>query len=81
VIEEMNRRLATGPGQRLADLARRVSQAADDDWALPGRPEPEDPEAPEDILYDSSRHWLDQLQAYRAHKGQPPLDLPEDYGQ
>jgi hypothetical protein len=77
VIAEMNRRLA-GLGQRLADLARRVGSAADDDRALPGRPEPEDPETPEGILYDSSRHWLDQLRAYRAHKGQPPLELPGD---
>lgn len=76
VINEMNRRLRDGPGQRLADVARRTAQAAENaDWDLPDRPEPADPEVPEDILYDSSRHWLDQLQAYRAHKGQPPLDL------
>jgi hypothetical protein len=80
VIEQMNRRLA-GLGHRLDGLAQRAQQAADADWDLPGRPEPEDPEAPEDILYDSSRHWLDQLQAYRAHRGQPPLDLPEDYAE
>lgn len=77
VIEQLNQRLADGPGQRLAGLAERTVQAADDaGWELPDRPEPEDPEVPEDILYDSNRHWLDQLQAYRAHKGQPPLELP-----
>ena len=75
LIADLNRRLADGPGRRLASLARRVEEAADGDWALPARPEPADPEIPEDILYDSSRRWLDQLQAYRAHKGQPPLDL------
>jgi hypothetical protein len=74
-IEELYRRLADGPGQRLADLKRRTAEAAEGDWELPDRPEAEDPEVPEGILYDSSRHWLDQLQAYRAHKGQPPLDL------
>jgi hypothetical protein len=78
VIAEMNRRLA-GLGQRLDGLAQRAQEAADADRELPGRPEPEDPEIPEDILYDSSRHWLGQLQAYRAHRGQPPLELPEDY--
>ena len=84
VIEQLNQRLADGPGQRLADLARRTGAVADDtDWNLPGRPEPEDPEALEDtggILYDSNRHWLDQIQAYRAHKGEPPLDLAGGYG-
>jgi len=78
-INELNRRLREGPGQRLASLAQRTRETADADWDLPDRPEPEDPEIPEDILYDSSRHWLDQLQAYRAHKGQPLLELPEDY--
>jgi hypothetical protein len=84
VVEQVNQRLA-GLEQRLADLAQRTRQAADDaDWELPGRPEPEDPEALEDtggILYDSNRHWLAQLQAYRAHKGDPPLDLPVEYDQ
>jgi hypothetical protein len=80
VIAEMNRRLA-GLGQRLDGLAQRTQQAADTDWELPERPEAEDPEVPEDILYDSSRHWLDQLQAYRAHRGQPPLELPEGYAE
>ena len=79
-INELNRRLREGPGQRLASLAQRTVEIADDgEWHLPDRPEPEDPEVPEDILYDSNRHWLDQLQAYRAHRGDPPLDLPEDY--
>lgn len=75
-IEELNRRLDDGPWQRLADLKRRVTEAADGDWELPDRPVPDDPEVPDGILYDSSRHWLEQLQAYRAHKGQPPLNLP-----
>ena len=79
LVEQVNQRFA-GLEQRLADLAQRVHAAADDaDWELPDRPEPAEPEVPEDILYDSSRHWLTQLQAYREHRGQPPLNLPEDY--
>ena len=79
LIADLNRRLAEGPGRRLAELAQAVETLATaDDWNLPDRPEPASPEVPESILYDSNRHWLDQLQAYRAHKGQPPLELPED---
>ena len=77
-FDELNQRLDDGPWQRLTDLKERVTEAADADWELPDRPEAEDPEALDDrdeVLYDSERHWLDQLQAYRAHKDQPPLDL------
>jgi hypothetical protein len=79
MITELNRRLAEGPGRRLDALAQQVrDRAASVDWNLPARPEAEDPEALEDrdgLLYDSDRHWLAQIQAYRAHRGQPPLNL------
>lgn len=66
---------------RLAQLAERVVARWDEtEFNLPDVPEPD--VAPDDdgLLYDSRRHWLDQLTAYQAAKAgtTPPDSGPED---
>ncbi len=78
VIAEINRKLAAPRGKLAALKDRARELAAGTDFGLPDRPEPDDPEALDDrdeVLYDSERHWLDQLNAYREHQGKEPLDL------
>lgn len=58
--------------ERLGDLwARLVDLAGDPTPNLPGRPVPSPAGRDESAwLYDSGRHWLDQLKRYRAEKAE-----------
>lgn len=54
----------------LAEDAARISREFDPD--LPARPEPDEPDVDRDaLLYDSRRHWLDQLAVYQRVIGGP----------
>ena len=58
---------------RLAELRRHaVELVASFDPDLPDRPAAADLGWLDGVLYDSRRGWLDQLDAYRAHKGGAP---------
>jgi hypothetical protein len=51
------------------ELVRRAEQVADGiDVDLPERPVAEIVGPPEDVLFDSARHWVDQLATFRAAK-------------
>lgn len=53
----------------LAAIAARVRERWEEtEFDLPERPEPEVDVDDSGLLYDSRRHWLDQLKAFRAAK-------------
>lgn len=54
----------------LADCEQQIRQLAEEtEFDLPDRPEPEVEVDDSGVLYDSRRHWLDQLKAFKAAKG------------
>jgi hypothetical protein len=56
--------------QRLDELWSELSNLADETgFELPDRPEPEIDVDESDALFDSRRHWLDQLRHYHAVQG------------
>lgn len=71
-LEEAAAELAEARGELASaesEVARRWEQA---DFDLPERPEGEEPDDDIDgVLYDSRRHWLDQLEAFRAARRFP----------
>lgn len=68
-LDALNRAL-DARRMRLYDLAERTRQRADETpFPLPMRPEPNVPHVdPERFMYDSRRHWLDQLARFRREK-------------
>ena len=55
---------------RLEELTAQVRDTWDSaDFGLPERPEPEVDTDDSSLLYDSRRHWLDQLRAFKVAKG------------
>jgi hypothetical protein len=64
--------------QQMEDIVQRINEKADAfDPELPVRPEAEVyvdvDEDDDDWLLDLSRPYLDQINAYRRHKGEPPI--------
>ena len=61
----------------LEAIATKVRERWDQtNFGLPGRPEPEVDVDDSGLLYDSRRHWLDQLAAYKAAKAGTAGDDP-----
>jgi hypothetical protein len=73
VVEAANARL-DGVRMRVADLRLQIAERGEEtEWGLPDRPEGIEPGLDDDrLLYDSERHWLDQLAAYQAAKAATP---------
>lgn len=64
--------------QRLDDLWTDINNLADTaDIELPERPEPEVDADESDVLFDSRRHWWDQLERYRQEQGRGPMGRTE----
>jgi hypothetical protein len=67
---------------RLAELWNQLTELSDEtvnDVELPARPEPHISVDESNVLFDSRRHWWDQLQRYRQEKGQEPIDPDVGY--
>jgi hypothetical protein len=67
IAEHLNQ---LGPFEERADeLVRQAERlAAELDIELPERPEAIEPEVDDEVLFDSERHWLDQLDVFRRRR-------------